>query len=167
MNRELTTAAVGALFALMIARRAKRTFGRQALTLRHLVPRLILLPLVCALVLLSWPVAEALLAALLGAGLGSALGWVGFRLTVFETTPEGEFYRPNGWVSALVMALFLGRLAMRASVIAAASAGEGFQPGAVPRSALTTGIIFFVASQAVSSSVWLLRERGRRMKARS
>jgi hypothetical protein len=91
---------------------------------------------------------------------------VGFRLTVFETAPEGHFYRPNAWVSALVMALFLGRLAMRASVIVAASEGGPFQPGAVPRSPLTTGIIFFVASQAVSSSGWLLRERGRRMKAR-
>jgi O-antigen/teichoic acid export membrane protein len=163
----LTTAVFAALFAVMVARRARRTFGRQPLTVRHLVPRLVLLPLVSAAVLLSWPSTEAVLAALVGAGLGLGLGVLGFALTRFESHPEGDFYRPNVWVGALVMALFLGRMAMRASVIYAASANAGLTPGAVPRSPLTTGIIFLVAAQGVGSSGLLLRERSRRRKAGS
>lgn len=168
MSGALTTAVFAALFAVMVARRARRTFGRQPLTVRHLVPRLVLLPLISAVVLLSWPSTEAVLSALVGAGLGLGLGVLGFALTRFEAHPEGDFYRPNVWVGALVMALFLGRMAMRASVIYAASAnGGGLTPGAVPRSPLTTGIIFLVAAQAVVSSGLLLRERSRRKKVGS
>ena len=158
--------AIGAMVAVMIfglSRRLKRSFGRQALTRRHLVPRLITLPLVCALVLFSWPAQEALLAALVGLLAGVALGVWGLALTRFEVLPEGQFYHPNVWLGLAVSALFLGRLAMRLAVILQANAGAaGLSAAGVPRSAWTTGLIFLVAGHTVSFSALLLREGARR-----
>ena len=158
--------ALGMMVAVMVfglSRRLKRTFGRQALTRRHLLPRLIILPLVSVAVLLSWPTPQALLAAAAGLALGIALGVWGLALTRFESVPEGEFYHPNPWLGLVVTALFLGRMAMRVLVISQANAeANGFSVGSVPRSAWTTGLIFLVAGQAVSFSALLLREESRR-----
>jgi hypothetical protein len=58
---------------------------------------------------------------LLGLGVGLALGlplaWVGFRLTQFESTPEGRFYTPNSTIGILLTILLVVRVAYRLMVL--------------------------------------------------
>jgi len=45
--------------------------------------------------------------------LGTALGFVGLRLTKFETTVEGHFYQPNAQIGVALSLLLIGRMAYR------------------------------------------------------
>src|SRR4051794_9441108 len=99
------------LIGFGLFRRFKRTFGRQRVTPRRMVARIVLLSAVCVLIMVT---ASATLTgvATAAAGLvcGVALAVVGLRLTTFETTNEGRFHTPNSWIGIAVTALFLGRL---------------------------------------------------------
>jgi FtsH-binding integral membrane protein len=162
-SNTLATIAFVAMMAFAMSRRVKRTFGRQPLTRRHLVPRLFILPLVCALVLATWPAPEALAAALAAALLGTALGVWGLKLTRFERGPDGQFYTPNKYLGMMVMVVFFGRMAMRALALSQATAdANGLPVTSLPRSAATTALIFFVAAYTVSFSALVLREGRRR-----
>jgi hypothetical protein len=149
------------LIAFGLYRRFRRTFGRQAVTPRRMVARMVLLSVVCALLVATSGASPTSLAAA-GAGLGGGivLALVGLRLTKYEVTVEGRFYVPNGWIGLAVTALFLGRLAGRlftmsermAAVQAAGSPFAGMQ-----RSALTLGLFCLLAGYYVGYYAGVLR----------
>ena len=92
------TLLIGGVIVWSIIRRIRRNIGRQKLRpVRIIISMLIfsaisLLFIFLALKLQQLPLLEGIGGGLL---LGAALGFVGLRLTRFETTDEGHFYTPN------------------------------------------------------------------------
>jgi hypothetical protein len=142
-------------------RRFRRTFGRQAVTPRRMVARMVLLGVVCGLLVGTSDLSPTTLGAA-GAGLagGIALALVGLRLTRYEVTAEGRFYVPNGWIGLAVTALFLGRLAGRLFTMSermAAVQAEGSPFAGMQRSALTMGLFCLLAGYYVGYYAGVLR----------
>ncbi|MBD8898604.1 DUF1453 domain-containing protein [Rhodanobacter sp. DHG33] len=108
------------LIALMIWRRISRNFGRQPIRRKRMIARIAIFAVIGALLMLTGlhdiRLAEGLLG---GAVIGAALGFVGLRLTRFETDPvKGDCYVPNPWIGAVLTALLLGRLVWRFMALA-------------------------------------------------
>ncbi len=110
---------VGVLLAAIVIsfavyRRYRRTVGRQRLSPKRMVLRVVLLcaagVFLGAAVIVGYP---ALIEILISLGLGLAAAYLGLRLTDFESTPEGEFYTPNTYVSLAVFGVFILRLVYR------------------------------------------------------
>ena len=105
-------AATVILFA--IYRRYRRNVGRQRLSPKRMILRILLLCV--AGVFLGQAVIVrplALVEVLISLALGLAAAFVGLRLTKFERTSEGDFYTPNTYVSLAVFGIFIVRLAYR------------------------------------------------------
>ena len=102
------------LIAWSIYRRVRRNIGRQKLRPVRITISIVLLSVVSVLLFslsLSYP--QLLLGIGGGLLLGTPLGFVGLRLTKFETTYEGHFYTPNTQIGIALSLLFIGRLAYR------------------------------------------------------
>ena len=104
----------GGLIAWSIYRRIRRNIGRQPLRPRRAVISIIVLTLVSTL-LCSTSLQNPRLLLGIGSGLllGVLLGFVGLRLTQFQTTDGGHFYTPNAHIGVVLSTLFIGRLAYR------------------------------------------------------
>jgi hypothetical protein len=142
-------------------RRFRRTFGRQAVTPRRMVARILLLAALCALLVGTSDASPTSLAAA-GAGLagGIVLALVGLRLTKYEVTSEGTFYVPNGWIGLAVTALFLGRLAGRLFTMSErmdAVQAEGSPFAGMQRSPFTLGLFCLLAGYYVGYYAGVLR----------
>lgn len=153
----LNTVLIGALVLFVLYRRFRRSLGRQKLRPTSMWIRVVVLALVCVLLLLS-PFRNNMtfIAAAIGMVLGIGLGFYATAHTKFETTPEGRFYTPNGYIGMGVLALLIGRLIYRFMVIypaihsAAQQAAQNPQLQGSPfaayqRSPLTLGIYFLLA----------------------
>jgi hypothetical protein len=108
------------LVALMIWRRISRNFGRQPIQRKRMIARIAIFAVIGGLLMLAGlhdiRLAEGLLG---GMAIGAALGFVGLRLTRFETDPvKGDCYVPNPWIGAVLTALLVGRLVWRFMVLA-------------------------------------------------
>lgn len=102
------------LFAWRIYRRVRRNIGRQPLHPRRAVKSIVILSLVSLLIVgTSFQNTNLLLGFGGGLLLGALLGWVGLRLTKFETTNEGHFYTPNTHIGVAISLLLVGRIAYR------------------------------------------------------
>jgi hypothetical protein len=142
------------LIAFGLYRRFKTSFGRQRLVRPRMLLRMGLLTFACAL-LLAAPARGTgeLIAAAAGLAVGVAAAAVGLRWTKYESSSEGVFYVPNGWIGVAVTALFLGRLAARLLEMPArvADAQRGGSPAAAMQSSpLTLGLFFLLAGYYVS-----------------
>jgi hypothetical protein len=117
------------LFAWSIIRRVRRNIGRQKLRPRRITVSIVILSVVSVLLI---GVSLQQLHLLLGIGggllLGVPLGFVGLRLTRFETTDEGHFYTPNTQIGVALSLLFVGRLAYRYWVLNDAATASGHPP---------------------------------------
>ena len=106
-----------ALIAWRMHARVRRLIGRQPFTERRTWVRLVVLPVIFALlvVVAFTPHANPLLKVSLvaGAALGGVLGFVGLRLTRFEVTPQGLFYTPNAHLGIALSVLLVARIAWR------------------------------------------------------
>jgi hypothetical protein len=112
------TLLIAAVILLILYRRFRRTFGRQRLRPKRMIFRIAVLAVVCVLALVSpFRSLASEAAAAGGAVIGIALGFWALVHTRFETTPDGRFYIPNGYIGMLVVALFIGRLIYRFIVI--------------------------------------------------
>jgi hypothetical protein len=99
----------------------RRNIGRQKLRPRRITVSIVILSVVSLLLFsLSLPHPRLLL--------GTPLGFVGLRLTRFETTNEGHFYTPNTQIGILLSVLFIGRLAYRFWVVHDAPAAPNSPP---------------------------------------
>jgi len=119
----------GGLIAWSIYRRIRRNIGRQRLRPRRAVISIIVLTLVSVL-LASASLQNSRLLLGIGGGLflGVLLGFIGLRLTRFETTDNGHFYTPNVHIGVVLSVLFIGRLAYRFWVLRDAIAAPNSPP---------------------------------------
>ena len=122
----------GGLIAWSIYRRVRRNIGRQKLRPRRITVSIVILSVVSILFLsMSLQQLHLLLGISGGLLLGALLGFVGLRLTRFETTDEGHFYTPNTQIGIVLSLLFIGRLAYRfwavRNVVAAPNSPPPFQ----------------------------------------
>jgi hypothetical protein len=153
----LNTVLIGALVLFVLYRRFRRSFGRQKLRQTSMWIRVVVLALVCVLLLASpFRTGMSIVAAAIGSVIGIGLGFYALAHTRFETTAEGRFYTPNGYIGMGVTALLIGRLIYRFTVIypvihsAAQQAAQNPQLqnsplAAYQRSPLTLGIYFLLA----------------------
>jgi len=109
----LTTILLAALVVWGIARRVRRTFGRQTVQTARIGIRIGVLAVAGVMVVATTRNTQALEAVIAGIACGGALGYLGLQHTRFEVTPEGRFYTPHTYIGLAVTALFLGRLVYR------------------------------------------------------
>ena len=109
-----TTAVIGGLFAWGIYRRVRRNIGQQRLRPGRITISIVIFSVISLLFLYA-SIHDMRLLAGIGGGLalGVMLGFVGLKLTRFETTEAGHFYTPNTYLGIAVSALFIGRLAYK------------------------------------------------------
>jgi hypothetical protein len=119
----------GGLFIWSIYRRVRRNIGRQKLRLRRIITSIVILS-VASLIFLGMASQQINLLTGIGGGLllGVGLGFVGLRLTRFETTAEGHFYTPNTPIGVGLSVLFIGRVLYRTWVLNDAAADPNHHP---------------------------------------
>jgi hypothetical protein len=119
----------GGLIVWSIYRRVRRNIGRQKLRPQRIIVSIVVLSAVSLISLgLSLGDMPLLAGSAGGLALGVALGFVGLRLTRFETTEEGHFYTPNTMIGVALSALFIGRLVYRMWVLKDAAAAPYHHP---------------------------------------
>lgn len=111
---------IGGLFAWSIYRRIRRNIGRQKLRTGRIIVSIVILVLVTLFLLAvsvgveqklqSW---NMLLGVVGGLVVGAAFGFVGLRLTRFETTTEGHFFTPDTRIGIALSLLVVGRVVYR------------------------------------------------------
>jgi len=114
MTLPMGTLVFGGLIAWGIYRRVRRNIGRQPLRPNRIIVSLVVLSLVTILVLvgaLAFP--KLLTGVAVGIVLGGLLGFVGLRLTKFETTDQGHFFVPNMYIGLTLSLLLVGRVLYR------------------------------------------------------
>ena len=137
-----TTVLIIAIFAWSIYRRVRRNIGRQPLRPRRAKISISILSLVSVLII-GTSFQNANLLAGFGGGLllGALLGFVGLKLTRFETTDAGHIYTPNTHIGIVISALFVGRIAYRFIVLGdAATAQNSPQPFQSPLTLFIFGL---------------------------
>lgn len=156
------TLLIAAVILFILYRRFRRIFGRQRLRPKRMIFRIVVLAVICLLVLASpFRGLASDSAALGGAVIGIALGLWALMHTKFESSADGRFYTPNGYIGIIVVALFLGRLIYRFIVIyplmhqAAQQAAQNPQLqanpfGAFQHSPMTVGLYFLLAGYYIS-----------------
>jgi hypothetical protein len=104
----------GGLIAWSFYRRVRRNIGRQKLLPRRFTVSLVVFCLVSFFFIYA---SRQNLNLLLGFGggllLGASLGLAGLRLTKFETTEQGHFYKPDTRIGIAISLLLIGRLLYR------------------------------------------------------
>jgi hypothetical protein len=119
----------GGLIAWSIYRRVRRNIGRQKLRPQRIIVSIVILSAVSLISLgLSLRDMPLFAASAGGLALGVGLGFVGLRLTRFETTAEGHFYTPNTMIGVALSALFIGRMVYRIWVLKDAAAEPYHHP---------------------------------------
>ena len=92
----------------------RRNIGRQKLRPRRAITSIVILCVISVLIIgTSLPNTNLLFGFGGGLLLGGLLGFVGLRLTRFETTDEGHFYTPNTHIGVALSVLFVGRIAYK------------------------------------------------------
>jgi hypothetical protein len=106
------------VMAWSIYRRVRRSIGKQKLRPRRVIVRLVIFCVVSFLIILAGLQAPLVLLGF-GGGIfsGAALGFLGLRLTKFETTEEGHFYTPDTRIGVALSLLLAGRLIYRMFVL--------------------------------------------------
>jgi hypothetical protein len=147
------------LVGFALYRRVRRTFGRQPITPKRMVARIILLSII-SVVFLAWmPTTNGLIAAAVGAALGAALAVYALKHTRYDVTAAGKGYTANPWFGVVVTALFVGRLAARMFSVYEARALDPSAPSpSLQRSPLTLGIFFLMATYYVVYYAGVLRK---------
>ena len=114
MDPKIITPILGAALVVWgIARRLRRTFGRQRVHAGRIGFRIGMLALAGGLIVGTTHDTQALEAVIAGIGSGAALAYVGLRHTRFEVTPQGRFYTPHTYIGVALTALLLGRMMYR------------------------------------------------------
>jgi hypothetical protein len=80
-----------------------------------------------------------------GVALGVGLGFLGLRLTKFETTEAGHFYTPNTSIGVGLSLLFVGRIIYRFWVLSNVAAEKGQPQPQLFQSPLTLLIFGLIA----------------------
>ena len=101
-----------------------------------------------------------------GLAAGGLLGWIGVRMTDFETASGKHWYTPHPGIALALTALMLGRLAYRFFAVrataAAITAADPSVLGNLQRSPLTLAIAGLLLGYYLVYNVGLLRMARRR-----
>jgi membrane protein CcdC involved in cytochrome C biogenesis len=120
---------VGGLVAWGIYRRVRRNIGRQPLRPRRITVSIVIFSVVSVLfIFVSLQNLHLLLGIVGGLLLGVLLGFVGLRLTKFETTDQGHFYTPNTHIGVVLSGLLVGRVLYRFWVLRNSVTATGHPP---------------------------------------
>lgn len=136
--------------------RVRRNVGRQPFHERRWKSSVIIFSVMSALLGLAAMNSLPALGGLAGGlALGAALAVVAFKLTRWESTPEGNFYTPNIVIGLGVTLLFIGRIAYRIILVIGMTPAERIAAGGMaayqnPLTLLTFGITagFYIAYNA-------------------
>lgn len=144
MNHAVIFTLVGALIAWRFYRRVRRNIGRQKLRPQRIIVSLVLF-CVASIFIVSVSVHHSNLLTAFGAGLGGGalVGFLGLRLTQFETTAGGHFYTPDTRLGLAISLLLAGRILYRmAALHTPAFAADHQAPQPSPLTYLILGITF-------------------------
>jgi hypothetical protein len=114
MGKTVVYLAIAAFVAWRVYSRMKRNIGRQPLRPRRTAFRLVMIGIaIVVLAVVLHPFPRAL--AGFGGGLliGAILGFVGLRLTKFDTTEQGHFYTPDTRMGVGISLILTGRVIYR------------------------------------------------------
>ena len=105
--------------AWSIYRRVRRSIGRQPLRQNRSIVRLVILCIVSLVIILVGFFLNLKILAGFGGGLlpGILLGFLGLKLTRFETTEEKHFYVPDTRIGVALSLLLAGRVIYRMVVL--------------------------------------------------
>jgi hypothetical protein len=135
---------IGGFFAWSIYRRVRRNIGKQKLRPRRIITSISIFILVSAFIVFAGVAthnSNVLLTFAGGLVLGAGLGFIGLRLTRFETTNEGHFYTPNTYIGAALTLLLAGRMIYRIMVFNNLAHASSANPPPPMQSPLTYFII--------------------------
>jgi hypothetical protein len=121
----------GGLMAWGIYRRVRRSIGRQPLRPTRSIIRLVILCLVSVMIILVGILLNRMILAGFAGGLvpGVALGFLGLKLTQFETTADGQhFFKPDTRIGLALSLLLTGRVIYRMVVLNDMSVAPGHPP---------------------------------------
>ena len=116
------------LLAIPVVRRIQRDFNFQRIASGRFRLRMILMSLLTVVVTIFLTMAQPLLMVLTWAISLSLLG-LSLRLTVYESRPDGLWFRTNPWVGGTLILLFLGRMGYRLYQIAGSGALDAVANG--------------------------------------
>jgi len=154
----LITRAVVALIAWRVYSRIRRVIGRQRMSVKRAWIRIVLFPLVVALLAFSaFTHPEALGYLACGIAIGLALAVLGLRLTKYEVTGEGLFYTPSAHLGIALSTLLIARIAYRFAVYGLPGAGGAAPPPASTLTPLTLLLVGTLAGYYWTYAVGLLR----------
>lgn len=114
MDKTVLYVVFGAFIAWRVYQRMRRNIGRQPLRPRRSAFRLAVISIaivVLTVILCHYPRALAGFGG--GVLCGALLGFLGLRLTRFETTEEGHFYTPDTRMGVGISLLLTGRIIYR------------------------------------------------------
>jgi len=154
----LIMAAIVVLICWRIFRRVRRLIGRQEVRVGRLTMTAVFFPVLIVLVTLP-SFRDAMLVEGVVAGIvaGVALGMLGLKLTRFDATTDGYFYRPNTLLGVAISLLFIGRLIYRFGSIYLATGS--FDPNTFQsfgRSPLTLALFGVVAAYYTTFALGVL-----------
>lgn len=162
----LVTGAIIALVAWRMYSRIRRVIGRQSLSVRRVWIRVVVFPLVIALLTFSPAMhPEALGYLACGVAIGIALGVLGLRLTSYEVTADGLFYTPSAHLGIALSTLLIARIAYRFAVNGFPGAGAAGPHGAGSLTPLTMLLLGTLAGYYWTYAVGLLRWSARSRNA--
>ncbi len=112
-----------------VYRRLRRSIGKQKLRPKRAIVRLALL-CVASIFIFGFGFEFPRVLAGFGGGIlgGALLGFLGLRLTRFETTEEGHFYTPDTRIGVAISLLLAGRLIYRMYVLSDTNLASGHPP---------------------------------------
>jgi membrane protein CcdC involved in cytochrome C biogenesis len=114
MNHPASVVVPVLLIAFILYRRIRRTIGYQKLAQGRMTFRMVALAAVGALMLVAGAARPVVyLYDLVGIAAGIVLAYYAIRTTTFERRGDSWYYRPNAWVGAVLLVLFIGRLGYR------------------------------------------------------
>lgn len=149
------------LVGWMVYRRIQRNFGRHLIRPGWLGFRVGLFSL--ALIAMAsiglvqpWVGASVVVAAAVGAAL--AFFW-GLRLTGFDVSAEGVYYRPNPVIGSILTALLVARLGWRFLRVSGVMAGAAPVVGYGTPTPLTFGLLGLLVGYYLTYSLGLLLKR--------
>ncbi len=144
MNRAVIYVLLGCYIAWRLYRRMRRSIGRQKLNPTRIIISLAIFGAACAFVVFIGVSNPQILIGFGGGVLpGALLGLLGLRLTRFETTEEGHFYKPDTRIGVAISLLLAGRVLYRLATLPNSSFGPGNPPPQPsPLTFLIVGLMF-------------------------
>jgi hypothetical protein len=148
------------LIAWRIYRRFRRLVGRQRLSKVRLWIRLIIYPMLLALLCAAMHRYPDRLCWLAGAmGAGALLGVFGLKKTSFEQTPTGLFYTPHAHLGVALSLIFVGRIVYRLVEIYTGPPVAQHSMDGFGRNPLTLIVFGLLAGHNITYTIGLLRWR--------